>query len=58
MVFAFAHGESGFALEVLPPEELPVPIIAIAAGAVVLLLITVIIIKKHKTKKKGIAGEK
>ena len=58
MVFAFTHGESGFALEVLPPEELPVTAIAIAAGAVVLLLITVIIIKKHKTKKKGIAGEK
>lgn len=58
MVFAFTHGESGFALEVLPQEELPVTTIAIVAGAVVLLLIAAVISKKHKAKKKGTASEK
>ena len=53
MIFPFTHGESGFALEVLPAEKFPVAAIAIAAGAVVLLLIAGKIIKARKAKKKG-----
>lgn len=57
MIFSFTHGESGFALEILPEEEFPVMAIAIGAGAVMLLLIAVKSIKKRKTKK-GVAVEK
>lgn len=57
MIFPFTHGESSFALEVLPAEELPVATIAMAAGAAVLLLIAVAVIKKRRAKKKGAAGE-
>lgn len=57
MIFPFTHGESGFAIEVLPAEEFPVATVAIAASTVVLLLMIVIISKKRKAKKKGAAGE-
>ena len=58
MIFEFTHGETAFALDVLPAEEVPVAAIAIVAGAVLLLLIVGRIIKKRKAKKKGTAGEK
>ena len=58
MIFPFTHGESGFALEVLPPAEFPVTTVVIAAAAAVLLLIAVKSVKKHRAKKKGTAGEK
>ena len=57
MIFPFTHGESSFALEVLPAEELPAATITMAAGAAVLLLIAVAVIKKRRAKKKGAAGE-
>jgi hypothetical protein len=57
MIFPFTHGESGFALEVFPAEELPVTSIAIAAGAVVVLLIAVMFIRKRRVGRKGAAGE-
>lgn len=57
MIFSFAHGESGFALEVLPAEEFPVTTILVAAGAVVLLLIAGKIIKKRRARKKGSVDE-
>ena len=58
MIFPFTHGESGFALEVLPPAEFPVTTVVIAAAAAVLVLIAVKSVKKHRAKKKGTAGEK
>ena len=57
MIFSFTHGESGFALEVKPVEELPVMTIVTGAGAVILLLIAIKSIKKRKGKK-GVAVEK
>lgn len=56
MIFDFSHGESGFALEVLSSEELPVT--AIVTAAAVLLLTLGFGVKKRKEKKKGTAGEK
>lgn len=58
MIFAFTHGESGFALEVLPEEEFPAAIAAVAAGAAVLLLMAVVRIRKRRAKEKGAAGER
>jgi len=58
MIFPFTHGESGFALEVLPPAEFPVTTVVIAAAAAALVLIAVNTTKKHRTKKKGTTGEK
>ena len=58
MIFPFTHGESGFALEVLPAEEFPVATVVIAAAAAMLVLIAVKSDKKHRAKKKGTAGEK
>lgn len=53
IIFDFTHGESGFALEVLPEEAFPVTTILIAAGAVITLLIAGKRIKNRKAKKKG-----
>ena len=58
MIFPFTHGESGFALELLPEEELPVSAIIIGVSVVILLVITGILIKKRKAKKKGSDSEK
>ena len=57
MIFPFAHGESGFALEVRPAEKLPVMTIVIGVGAAVLLLAVFGTVKKRKAKK-GAAVEK
>lgn len=57
MIFPFTHGESCFALEILPAEELPAANIAFAAGAVVMILVAVILIRKRVAKKKGDTGE-
>ena len=51
MIFPFVHGESGFALEVLPAEKFPVATVVIAAGAAVLVLIAGVSVKKRKTRK-------
>lgn len=58
MIFPFTHGESGFALEVLPAEGFPVTAVVIAAAAAMLVLIAFKAIQKHSAKKKGTAGEK
>jgi len=58
MIFPFTHGESGFALEVLPAEEFPVTTVVIVAAAAVFVLISVKTVKKHRAKKEGTAGEK
>ena len=58
IIFDFTHGETAFALDMLPAEEFPVATIAVVAGAAILLLMVGAVIKKRKTKKKGDAGEK
>lgn len=58
MIFPFVHGESAFALEVLPAEDFHGVTIAIAAGAVLLLLIAIGTIKKRGAKQKKFADEK
>lgn len=57
MIFAFNHGESGFALEVMPVEEFPVMTIAIGAGVVTILLLLLIITGKRIKKRKAKKGE-
>ena len=57
LIFAFTHGESGFALEVLTEEEFPVVPAAIGAGVVVLLLLVGLNVKKRKAQKKGASSE-
>ena len=51
MIFPFTHGESGFALEVIPQEAFPTVPVVIGAGAAVVLLLAGILIKKRKAKK-------
>ena len=58
MIFPFTHGESGFALEVLPEEEFPVVSVVIAVAAVMLLVIVCKVISKRSAKKKGSTSEK
>ena len=57
IIFSFTHGESGFALEVLPEEEFPVTAIASATAAIVLVLIASKMVKRQKEKKKGTVSE-
>lgn len=55
MIFNFTHGESAFALEVLPAEKLSAAAIAIGAGTVVLLLMAGVHVKNRRTKKETVS---
>ena len=54
MIFDFAYGESGFALEVQPKKDVPVAAIAIAAGAVMGSLLAGKLRKNRKVKKEAV----
>jgi hypothetical protein len=57
IIFAFTHGESGFAIRVRPANEVPFAAIAGAAGAVVVLLLAGWNMKKRRAAKKGSGSE-
>lgn len=56
LIFPFAYGERGFALEVRAEEKSSAPVIAVASGAAV-LLIAGISLKKRKVKKENVSEE-
>ena len=57
IIFAFTHGESGFAIGVRPANNVPFAAIAVAAGAVVVLLLAGWNMKKRRAAKKGSGSE-
>ena len=57
IIFPFTHGETSFALEVLPADSVPMTAVAIAAAALLLVLIGAIRRKKRKAAKKESANE-
>ena len=52
LIFPFAYGKRGFALEVRAEEQASVPVIAVVSGAAAVLLIAGISLKKRKAKKR------
>ena len=52
LIFPFAYGERGFALEVRAEEQASGPVTAVASGAAAVLLIAGISLKKRKAKKR------
>ena len=52
LIFPFAYGERGFALEVRVEEQPSVPVSAVVSGAVAALLIAGVALKKRKAKKR------
>ena len=55
LIFPFAYGERGFALEVRVEEQSSVPVSAVVSGAVAALLIAGIALKKRKAKKETVS---
>lgn len=57
MIFSFAYGESGFALEVMPERDIPVTAIVIASAALILLLLAGKFRKSRKGKKGNVSEQ-
>ena len=55
LIFPFAYGERGFALEVRVEEQSSVPVSAVVSGAVAALLIAGVALKKRKAKKETVS---